>query len=325
MVSVELQNTSTTPLCVKSNFSPSAGYELLDMPADNSDVWQDAMAIEEVRKSLFRLIPNKGTQQAPSRGVGRLEITWSGRMGECGRLESTDIQHRSSDTALIEMTHLHIPNTVKIHSSFALHATLVNISPDKAPLSPYLILEADKLHPLSFTGPSRYFMETIDYGKSLNVQITLVALTAGVHVCYVCLFEMCPREAYFQASFRLIQQRCSKPNSNGTFPFLFLVDVCRRVIFIFQLFVFFHKSQLSLKTDFILSTKQKASLVWLKEGDSHFFRTFPAPSFSHTILPHRNTTPPSHPQEVTGIEMVDAHTGKPLMAPLSGIHIQALR
>ena len=193
MVFVELQNTTPGALRVESHFCPSAAYDLLPVPEEKTEVWQQLMGAEEVRRYLFRLVPRPdphrtaaaAASDAKGNNVGRLEIRWTGRMGECGRLESTDIQHRAVEKQQMEVTNMHLPSEVRLHEPFTLTATLVNTHPERTPLSPYITLSADKMYPLAFTGPSQYFIGTIEYGKAVNIQLNLVALTSGVHVCEV--------------------------------------------------------------------------------------------------------------------------------------------
>ncbi|KAJ9461224.1 putative trafficking protein particle complex subunit 13-like protein [Diplonema papillatum] len=177
---VELQNMTKNALLVYLNFSPSAAYQLIEVPNVKGDVWQKAMGPNEVCRYLFQLLPKTGRELVQSVSIGRLEITWFGKMGERGRLESTDIQHRGSEKAAVEVTQVDVPDVVAVHEPFTLKATLTNTSPDHRSMNLCVVLLAEKLHPLVFSGPSPVFLGTLAYQESKSVELRLMALTSGV-------------------------------------------------------------------------------------------------------------------------------------------------
>eukprot|EP01059_Diplonema_ambulator_P032020 TRINITY_DN6074_c0_g1_i1.p1 TRINITY_DN6074_c0_g1~~TRINITY_DN6074_c0_g1_i1.p1 ORF type:complete len:415 (+),score=81.47 TRINITY_DN6074_c0_g1_i1:311-1555(+) len=181
MVGVDLKNMLKTTHLVDLNFCPSPDFRLVEMPANKSEVWQKAMGPDEKRRFVFRLLPQrKDTTTATP--AGTFEIAWFGKMGERGRLESTAVTHRGFEKQAVEVTNIEVPNTVKLHTPFTLKATITNNSPTKQDQKLCIVLHPDKMHPLSYTGPSEYFLGNIPYGRSAPVELRLMALASGVQV-----------------------------------------------------------------------------------------------------------------------------------------------
>eukprot|EP01060_Flectonema_neradi_P029537 TRINITY_DN4101_c3_g1_i1.p1 TRINITY_DN4101_c3_g1~~TRINITY_DN4101_c3_g1_i1.p1 ORF type:complete len:433 (+),score=61.15 TRINITY_DN4101_c3_g1_i1:79-1299(+) len=177
MIYVEIKNTSKTPLLVDINFCTSASYKLEEAPNDWGEVWQRTMGHGDIWRYLFRLTPHEGKRDT---SLGRLEITWKGRMGERGRLESTDIQQRGVDRQPIELSNLSLPNSVSINKPFFLEASLVNNWHDNHSLPTTVTLNPEKMYPILYTGPSSIDLGTISPGQHVPIKIRLVAVGTGI-------------------------------------------------------------------------------------------------------------------------------------------------
>ena len=177
MIYVEIKNTAKSALLVNINFCTSASYKLEEAPNDWGEVWQKTMCRSEIWRYLFRLTPREGKRDT---SLGRLEITWKGRMGERGRLESTDIQQRGVDTQPIEVSNLSLPNNVSVNQPFYLNASLVNNWHEKTPLSVSVNLDPEKMYPIVFTGPSCFELGTVSPGEHVPLKLRLVAVGTGI-------------------------------------------------------------------------------------------------------------------------------------------------
>eukprot|EP01064_Diplonema_japonicum_P004549 TRINITY_DN129_c0_g4_i2.p1 TRINITY_DN129_c0_g4~~TRINITY_DN129_c0_g4_i2.p1 ORF type:complete len:371 (+),score=46.86 TRINITY_DN129_c0_g4_i2:174-1286(+) len=181
MVGVDLENMMKSSLLVDLNFCPSSNFRLVDVPINKGEVWQKAMAPDEKRRFVFRLLPQK-KESSSATPAGTFEIAWFGRMGERGRLESTAVTHRGSEKQAVDVMNIEVPDTIKLHTPFMFKATLVNNSPAKQEQKLCIVLHPEKMHPISFTGPSELLLGTIPYGQSVPVELRLMALASGVQV-----------------------------------------------------------------------------------------------------------------------------------------------
>eukprot|EP01063_Lacrimia_lanifica_P000245 TRINITY_DN10119_c0_g1_i1.p2 TRINITY_DN10119_c0_g1~~TRINITY_DN10119_c0_g1_i1.p2 ORF type:complete len:413 (+),score=149.28 TRINITY_DN10119_c0_g1_i1:37-1275(+) len=185
MVQSTLQNATESDLLVDLNFCPARGYKLAPLPSVEEAVHMRAMRAKESRRHLFQLEPPDGGMPPT---LGRMEITWCGRLGERGRLETTSIplrDERKQDDArrgagYVDVAGVSVPDRAKLDEPFTVTATLTNTHPQKLPLPIAVELHADRMHPLAFTGPNVVSLGTVPFAGSVPVELRLIPVAAGV-------------------------------------------------------------------------------------------------------------------------------------------------
>jgi len=179
-VVLELQNLMTTPLFLDSVvLEPTEAYVLTDhSPLAEDPAVAVPMAVEEVRRFLFELVPTGPTGK--SNTLGKVDIYWKASLGGAGHLQTTPLkQNRAGDRQDVELLVDSVPHIVRLEVPFEVGLAVHNHTDQDLPIA--LQLHPDRMHPLCLTGPTLLPLGVCPARGAHRFPLTLFAVHTGIH------------------------------------------------------------------------------------------------------------------------------------------------
>eukprot|EP00794_Sanderia_malayensis_P007981 gene7981-8838_t len=193
----QVQNITTSVMSIASvGLEPTPFYDVRDLNKINNDTTdEDSDEVEltfgnsylnsmDTRQYLYQLTPKvehlKEIETKNVVSVGKLDIVWRTNFGECGRLQTSQLQRSRPVNQDVQLKFLSSPSSVKLEEEFTLKCSLHNYGDSKMEVK--LFLTNPKQCGLLWSGISGKVLGPLLPMSSINLELSMVSTRTGLQM-----------------------------------------------------------------------------------------------------------------------------------------------